>query len=241
MKKLSLLLLVVAMSASSCRYMWNRGIRGNGNIKTEEHAVHAFKNVQVSGNVDLYLSQGDNKPVRIETDENLLRYIEVTQEGEKILIKFRDGVNLRPSRKIKAYISSPLYNTIDVSGASSINGETKIVNAEKIAFQVSGAANINVDITAPAVSVDVSGAGEVKLKGETKTFDLGLTGAGKAHCYELLSENTRVDISGAGDADVYASQQLNAQVSGVGSISYKGGAANVQQQVSGAGSVKKAD
>jgi hypothetical protein len=239
MKKLLLILMVVVITAPSCRYMWNRGIRGDGNIKTEEHAVSSFKNVEVSGNIDLYISQGDNKPVKIETDQNLQQYIEVSQEGDKIVIKFRDGVNLHPSKKIKAYVTSPVYNTIDVSGASTINGEAKITNPEKMTLQVSGAGDINLDVNAPAISVDVSGAGDVKLKGETKTFDLDLTGAGKAHCYELLSENTKVDISGAGDADVYASVKLDAQVSGVGNINYKGGATDVAQQVSGAGSVKK--
>ena len=68
-----------------------------------------------------------------------------------------------------------------------------------------------------------------------------MTGAGKAHCYELLSETTKVDISGAGDADVFASVKLDAQVSGAGSVTYKGGATNVAQQVSGAGSVKKVE
>jgi len=241
MKKLLLILMVVTVIAPSCQYITGKKIKGNGNINSQEHSVSAFKNVQVSGAVDLYVSQGDTKPVKIETDENLQQYIEVRQEGDRIVIKFRDGVNLRPSGKIKAYISSPLYNTIDVSGASNINGQTKIVNTEKMKLQVSGAGDINMDINAPVISVEVSGAGAVNLKGETKTFDLNLTGAGKAHCYELLSENTRVDISGVGDADVYASVKLDAQVSGAGSVTYKGGATNVAQQVSGAGSVKKAD
>jgi hypothetical protein len=241
MKKLILILMVVAATAPSCQYIMGRKVRGNGNIKTQEHNVAAFKNVQVSGAFDLYVSQGDIKPVKIETDENLQQYIEVLQEGDKIVIKFRDGINLRPSNKIKAYVTTQVYNTIDVSGASTINGETKITNPEKMTLQVSGAGDINLDVNAPAISVEVSGTGDVKLKGQTKTFDLDLTGAGKAHCYDLLSENTKVDISGAGDADVYASEKLDAQVSGVGNINYKGGATGVTQQVSGAGSVKKVE
>jgi hypothetical protein len=77
------------------------------------------------------------------------------------------------------------------------------------------------------------------LKGQTRDVDLDLTGAGHAHCYDLLAENTKVDISGAGSADVYASVKLDAQVSGAGSVNYKGNAANVNQHVSGAGSITK--
>ena len=241
MKKLLVILMVVAITASSCNYLGGKRVRGNGNITKREHSVSSFKNVEVSGAIDLYVSQGDTKPVRIETDDNLQQYIEVEQQGDKLLIKFRDGINPRPTKKINVYITSPLYNTIDVSGASNIKGETKIVNTENMSLQVSGAGNIDMDLNAPAVSAEVSGAGEVNLKGQTKSFDLDLTGAAKAHCYDMLSENTKIDISGAGDADVYASVKLDAHVSGAGSVSYKGGATNVAQQVSGAGSVKKAD
>lgn len=241
MKKLFLSLLIISLLATSCEYMGGKRIHGNGHITTQEHAVSAFKNVQVSGAVDLYVAQGDTKPVKIETDENLQEYIEVTQYGDKIVIKFKEGYNPQSTGHIKAYVATTLYNTIDVSGASNIYGQSKISNAEKMTLQVSGAGDINMELDAPAISAEVSGAGGVNLKGETKNFDLNLTGAGKAHCYDLKSENTKIDISGAGDADVYASIKLEAQVSGAGSVTYKGGATNVQQQVSGAGSVKKVD
>ncbi len=95
------------------------------------------------------------------------------------------------------------------------------------------------EVDAPALDVEISGSGTVNLKGETKDFDLDLSGAANAHCYDLLSENTKVVISGAGDAEVYASVKLDAHVSGAGAVSYKGNASNVNQNVSGAGSVKK--
>ena len=239
MKKLVFLLIVVAIAAPSCRYAFGKRVRGNGNIKSEEHAVSSFKNVEVSGAIELYVSQGDVKPVRVETDENLLSYIEVFQEGDKIVVQNKSGYNLHPTDKIKVYVVSPGYREISVSGASNINGQGKINNTDPIKMEVSGAGDINMEVNAPSISAEVTGAGSVNLKGETKSFDLDLSGASKAHCYDLLSENTKVDISGAGDADVYASVKLDAHVTGAGSVSYKGGVSNVSQEVSGAGSVKK--
>jgi hypothetical protein len=97
------------------------------------------------------------------------------------------------------------------------------------------------EVEAPKVTADISGSGTIDLKGQTKDFDLGLSGAAKARCFDMMAENTEVDISGAGSADVYASVKLDADVSGAGSVKYRGGAAQVNQHVSGAGSVKKAD
>jgi hypothetical protein len=94
------------------------------------------------------------------------------------------------------------------------------------------------DVDAPKITAGISGSGSVSLKGQTKDFMIDLTGAGHAYCYDLLTENTTVQISGAGSAQVYASITLKADVSGAGNISYKGNA-SVSQQISGAGSVNK--
>jgi hypothetical protein len=178
--------------------------------------------------------------VRIETDENLLQYMEVRQEGDKIFIHERRGFNLRPTHEIRIYVTAPVFNSIDASGACDIIGETKITNSENLDIHVSGAGDIKMEIDAPRLSAEVTGSGSIYLKGQTKEVSLDLTGAAHAHCYDLLAETTKVDISGAGSAEVYASVKLDAQVSGAGDVNYKGNAA-VSQHVSGAGGVHKAD
>jgi len=77
------------------------------------------------------------------------------------------------------------------------------------------------------------------IKGQTKDVDLGVSGVGSAHCFDLQAENTKVDVSGVGSAEVFASVKLDAQVNGVGSVSYRGNPANVSQHVSGVGSINK--
>jgi len=146
---------------------------------------------------------------------------------------------LIPSGDLKVYVSAPVFNNIDASGACDIIGQTKISNPEDLSLHVSGAGDIQMEVDAPKLKAEVSGSGSINLKGQTKDVDLDLTGAGHAHCYELLAENTKVEISGAGSAEVYASVKLDAEVSGAGSVSYKGNASDVNQHVSGAGSVKR--
>jgi hypothetical protein len=241
MRKYIWLLIALPLVMGSCREIFGKRIRGNGIIKTEERGVSSFKNVEVSGAINVYVSQGETKSVKIEGDENLLKYIEVLQDGDKIMVRQKHGYNLSPTGDLRVYVTAPVYNDIDVSGACDIIGQMKIVNSENLALHVSGAGDIKMEVDAPQLKAEVSGSGSINLKGQTKDVDLELTGAGHAHCYELLSENTKVDISGAGDAEVYASVKLDAEVSGAGSVSYKGNASNVNQHVSGAGSVKKVE
>jgi hypothetical protein len=165
----------------------------------------------------------------------------VESHGNKLEISTKKGYNLRPSSKLRVYLTSPSYARLDVSGACNIYGDKVLTQDRPLEMKVSGSGDIRMDVNAPKVTAKISGAGNLDMKGQTKDVDIDISGAGDAKCYDLLSENTKVSISGAGSAEVFASVALDARVSGAGSVSYKGNASKVEQKVSGAGSVKKAD
>jgi hypothetical protein len=238
--KTPLLLLTFPTLLFSCRNFFGKRVHGNGNITTQDRPVNEFKDIEVGGAAKVYVSQGDQHTVKVEVDENLQQFVEVFQEGNKVIVREKSGFNLAPTGDLRIYVTSPVYNNIDVSGACDIIGQTPINSPENLSMNISGAGDMKMEVNAPHISAEVSGSGNIDLKGETKSADLTLTGAGHAHCFELKSENTKIEISGAGSAQVYASVRLDAEVSGAGSVDYKGGAA-VDQHVSGAGSVHKVD
>src|SRR4051794_39249804 len=116
MRKYYLLALITVLGLVSCRFLGKR-VHGNGVIKSEERTVSCFAEVEAAGNVQLMVSQGELKPVKLEGDENILSYIEVIQEGEKITIRTKEGVNLIPSGDLRIYVTSPTYKRIEVSGS----------------------------------------------------------------------------------------------------------------------------
>jgi hypothetical protein len=241
MKKILLFSLMISVLAGSCVNFGGKRAKGNGNIITENRSVDDFNAVEVHGALDVYVSQGDQKSVRIEGDENLMKYIITENHGDRLEVRTKSGYNLRPSKKMKIYVRSPEFTHLDVTGACSIIGENKITSSDKLKLEVSGAGDIRMETNVPDLKASISGSGKIDLKGMTKNFEMDLSGAGKATCFDLMAENTKVDISGAGSAEVFASVKLDAHVSGAGKVRYKGDATNVQQQVSGAGSVKKAE
>jgi Putative auto-transporter adhesin, head GIN domain len=221
---------------SSCKHR-----RGNGNIITEERSVGSFDRVEVNGALDVYVSQGPQHSVKIEGDENLLKYIMTEERGGELEVRTKSGVSMRPTKKMKIYVSSPRFEKLDVNGACNITGETRISSPERLEIEVSGAGNISMEADAPELKAGITGAGKMQLAGKTRDFELRISGAGKARCYDMLAENTKVELSGAASAEVFASVTLDAKVSGAGNIRYKGSAPEVKQQVSGVGNVKKAD
>lgn len=239
MKYPVLLCLLLPVVLTSCFFGGER-VRGNGVIKTETRSVGAFSRVEVSGNIELHITQGPAADIRIETDENLLPLIEVRTSGDELEISPRNNFNLDPSGKIKVYVSAPEFKKLGASGACQIYSDSKIASADRLEIDLSGASHARLELNALAVKAELSGAGSIDLRGETKELDIDGSGSSDIRCMGLMAENVDVDISGAGDAEVFASVKLDVHVSGAGDVRYKGNAA-VNQNISGAGSVRKVD
>jgi hypothetical protein len=240
MKRLFVLSILSLVIFSSCRDVFGKRIRGNGTVKTENRPVTGYNSIDVSGAIDVYVKQDSAQNIKVEADENLLEYIVVKEEGGVLKIYPKDNYNLRPSGTIKVYVAGPNFRRFEASGACDYYSENKITNTESIVLDLSGSCDAKMELNAPKITAGVTGAGKLTLKGETKELVVDGTGSSDFNCFELMAENVNVDITGAGDAEVYASVKLDVSVSGAGTVKYKGNAA-VNQKVSGAGSVKKVE
>ncbi len=240
MKKIALFSLVIFVFATGCREMAGRRVRGSGNIKTENRTASGFNSIDVSGDIDVYVKQDSVASVKVEADDNILEYIEVHTEGSTLEIYTENGIRLRPSNKIKVYISNPQYKEIQVSGASSVRCENEITSTDALEVSLSGASDGRLELNAPKVSVSLTGASNASIKGKTKDFEGSASGASRISGFDLLSENANVDASGASHIEIFASVKIDGQASGASSINYKGNAqSNVEK--SGASSVNKKD
>jgi hypothetical protein len=225
---------------SSCREIFAKRIRGNGNIVSQTRSLGNFNSIDVSGNIDVYASQDSATSVKVETDENLQEYIEVINDGNVLRIHTKEGYNPRSSKAIKVYVSSAEYKSFEASGACDMYSQGQINSTNALEIHASGSCKITMDVNAPKVSAHVSGACDVILKGETKDFMVDGSGSTDIRCFDLKADNVDLDLSGSGDAEVFANATLKGSASGSADIKYRG---NAQPNInsSGAVSIKKAD
>ena len=76
------------------------------------------------------------------------------------------------------------------------------------------------------------------LTGETKDAKIQINGVGDCDATALKAENATVKIAGSGDVKIFADNNLDVTIRGVGSVYYKG-SASVSQKISGSGEVKR--
>lgn len=240
MKKLALFSLVIFVFASGCREIAGRRVRGSGHIITENRNETGFNNIDVSGAIDVYIRQDSTTSVKVEADDNILEYVEVNTDGSTLEIYTEGAIRLRPSHKIKVYVSNPEYKDLRVSGASSIHSENEITSPDAFHVDISGASEGTLQVNAPKVSVDLTGASNAIIKGKTKDFEGGASGASEIRGFDLLTENADVVASGASSIEIYASVKIAGHASGASSVNYKGNAQTTVEK-SGASSVNKKD
>ena len=243
MKKLLLLSFLGILIFSSCDYMDGKRVRGNGNIVTRDRsATGKFHSVDVSGAISVYVKQDSvQQTVRVEADENLQDLIDIHEENGTLYISPKDNFNLDPSSKsIKVFVTAPHFRNLDVSGASNIYSENRLTSSETLDIELTGASEAKLDVKAPRINAEMTGASTVTLSGETKDLNIGGAGASGVNGFDLKTENTTLDISGACSAEIFASVKLDVQATGASEVKYKG-SPSVTQDITGASSIRKVD
>ena len=108
-----------------------------------------------------------------------------------------------------------------------------------LTVDISGAGNLSIkNLQADSVDASMSGLGNLELSGKADRQSVSLSGAGNYDGGDLESGSADVRLSGLGNATVWATESLNASISGAGSIGYYGDP-DVDENVSGLGDVTR--
>lgn len=229
---------IIALLSAGCNWIGIHTVTGNGNIATENRSVAGFSEVSIGGPFVVELTQGENYAVRIETDENLIRYINFDKDGRRLKIKVHNGVNIRSKHGVKVYISMPEVRAVSFAGSGKVMVKGKLVADKKLDFSVAGSGDIEADIDCPEVDADIAGSGTIKLSGQTREVKIDIAGSGDFKAENLLSERAKISIAGSGSAWVFASTNLDISIAGSGDVYYKGNPGNIKRSVAGSGNIK---
>lgn len=215
------------------------------NIVYDENAeirrVEPFNNIEVSGAVSLYLSQGPEQGVAISAgEEKYNNKIKTEVKNGTLRISVDGGVwngfNWT-NRKLKAYVTVTNLNRLEVSGASyvSISGTLK---SEDLKIGISGASEIRGIVQVNNLNMDISGASVSRLSGSAKNAIIDASGACKVNSYDLSVDVCKASSSGASNIKVTVTGELTADASGGSNIYYKGPGIGKSLNTSAGASIK---
>ncbi|MCF8369232.1 MAG: DUF2807 domain-containing protein [Bacteroidales bacterium] len=192
--------------------------KGNKNVVTQSREVDSFNAIDLGGAMKAYLEIGEPQSVKIETDENFQEKVKAEVSGNVLRIKTN---SLKNPTKLIAYITAPEIVSVNVSGASDIEGKSMIEGSE-FTLKASGAASADLKLNVKYLETEVSGAADVHLSGTAETHKLQVSGAGDLSAKTLVSTKAVYSLSGASSASLNVTDNLVGEKSGVASLSVTG-------------------
>jgi hypothetical protein len=160
---------------------------------------------------------------------------ELITEGKITTDQLDLNVSGSGSLQTDVNVSGDMEADVSGSGRIDVKGSCKRIDSD-----ISGSGKVVAALTISEVaSVGISGSGKFECSGTAKEIKTNISGSGKVHAANLEVEVCNVRISGSGDVEINVKSELDANISGSGTVSYKGNPSHVNGNSSGSGKVRK--
>lgn len=238
MKKLLLYTITFISAASltlfsSCRMGC---VKGSGHRVSETHKEGEFNRIEISGGFKVILKQDSSLSFTINADDNLMKYIKSSVDGDKLHIYTRK--NLCGSGEMTINIGIKNLRGIAASGAVDINSDGQI-KTQDLSFELNGASKVTMDLNAANVTTEGAGNTELYLKGQATSHKIELAGAGKVMALDFVVGNYDIETTGASDCQINVLKDLRVNTTGAADIKYRGNPSNVSSSKTGSASITK--
>lgn len=159
-----------------------------------------FDAIEIGGAYELDVIVGEDFSVELSGPSEEMARVEATLKNGALVLgtkKRARGEHRGDHKGVKAVVTMPALKRLSVSG---------VVDAD-----ISG-------VRANEFKLDLSGVGEVNVAGACDKLIARVSGVGEVDAQSLQCKTVDVKVAGIGEARVYASESVSAEVSGMGGI-----------------------
>ncbi|MNZ37916.1 hypothetical protein D3C78_553770 [compost metagenome] len=230
---------VLALGLSGCSWQDDVKVSGAGALVEQQHPLgREVTRVLAGVPANIQLVAGEARGIHIRGQENLLPYLELTEQDDKLEIEVKEGYRLAPSEPLEITITLPELHELALAGTG--NGELRDFKGDELVLSVAGTG----DIVASGLELNrlegnIAGLGNLDLgQGSVRVVALNIAGAGGVKGAGLASEEVEVSIAGSGEVEVRAQSRLKIEIAGSGSVSYWGDP-ELTSEIAGSGLVNR--
>ncbi|MFC2307892.1 MAG: GIN domain-containing protein [Bacteroidota bacterium] len=246
------------------------GIEGDGNIiERTLNAEDTLDVIAVRRALDVKIVEDssikDYKTAIVETDSNIMNYLDLKAEGNKLSISVRRNQKMRldPSNDyIVVKVKKNLWKKLDVEGASDvvIVGDWQVPTADvslggasevkiedmwqptRATIKIFGSSDFEAEkVEAGRLTFDVMGASDIKMRGKARYAHYELMGASEVDNRSLATDSVMLDVSGASELKVRPVKYMGGKLSGASELRYYGTPQSNNVSSSGASTINAVD
>ncbi|MBB5436437.1 DNA-binding protein [Pedobacter sp. AK017] len=234
MKKISLIALLIPVLFTGCE---NKCIEDAGRHVSRAVSVKNFDRIKVEGAIKLVMVQDSSYKIQVDADSNIITYVKADVSGSELRLKLDyDHYCGTDSIVVRAGIGE--LRSLKLDGAVKAVGEGRIY-ADDLDLSFSGAADVNMNLSARKVVTRVDGVGKIALSGQAGVHDLKINGTARVDAFDFIVGIYNIDTDGSGKANINVLNELKVKTSGSSEIYYKGNPKKVDEKKSGATKLEK--
>jgi len=230
----------LVVCAGSCAVNGNGIQTKTGKTETRTFDVKDFTKVHLDGGITARIVQSDTYSVSVTTDSGLFDYFEVAAKNDALVIRARPGFGVAIAYNCNVTIAMPKIRELDVAG-SSAKVSLGSFRQPDTDFDIlaTGVSSITADVSVKNIYADTSTHSSVDLKGSAENFRCSASGLSEIRAYNCKCANVDATVDTHAALYVYAEKSLNAHVSGMSSLYYRGNPEKVHKTVHGRGGIYK--
>ncbi|MFK5958762.1 MAG: head GIN domain-containing protein [Lutibacter sp.] len=230
-------ILVILITTSSCFMEGITGIRGNGNVVSEDRNINSdFDAIKVQQGINLYLTQGSVTDLNVEADENIIDLLITEVKNGELKIYFDKNVYKAKERNV--YLTATKISKISASSGASVKSENTL-QVSSLDLSSSSGSSIKIHVNASEVTSESSSGSTINIFGKTATFSAEASSGSSIDADKLEAIDVYAKASSGANIDVNVTGNLTAKASSGGDIDFEGNPTHVNKKTSSGGSVSR--
>lgn len=204
-------------------------VESTGAIITKEVSVEAFNRLDVQRGIEVIITDGAEHKVVIQTGENLMENIEVTQIGTTLILKDKSTCNwVRDYGQTKIFITTPTLNEIYSKTERNIssNGILNYPDLRVYAYDTNadglegaGTGDFHLTVNCTTLEIGSNNVARFYLSGTANQANFNLyAGDSRIEAPNLLAQNIAVFHRGSNDMIVHPIQSITGRLMSTGNL-----------------------
>jgi hypothetical protein len=218
-------------------------ITGSGVLVEGTADFVGFSRVSADLGFDVTVVADADYGITVTVDDNILEHVRIEREGNELRIGLDPWYSYRKAT-LKALVSMPILDGVDLSGASTltvvgggafppaatfavdVSGASTLnapqVSADSFVLDLSGASAASLGLAAGNIRLEVSGASRVTAGGTAGSVVADVSGASEVDLKGLAGGGADLEVSGGSRMWVNLSGVVDADLSGGSTLYYHG-------------------
>ncbi len=192
---------------------------GSGNVITRQVDVPAFSAIDVSGRMNMTLSQTQDHSLSIEADDNLMELIIAEVENNTLKVYLKETIGRYKTLNIE--VSLMELESLTASGGARVTSETPL-RGEILSHILKAGAISDLNLYFDEIALELMAGASATLSGQVRKMVASSLAGSELKAYELETEDCVITTTAGSRNEVYATNSLKVNASAGSVVNYTG-------------------